>query len=37
MLVISLAAIAIGIGGMRLLARRRGLQVEGSDMASFRI
>lgn len=37
MLVISLAAIALGIGGMRLLARRRGLQVEGSDMASFRI
>jgi spermidine/putrescine transport system permease protein len=37
MLVISLAAIGLGIGGMRILARRQGVRAEGSDMASFRI
>jgi spermidine/putrescine transport system permease protein len=37
MLVLSLAAIALGVGGMRVLARRLGVQAEGSDMAGFRI
>jgi spermidine/putrescine transport system permease protein len=37
MLVISLAAIALGIGGMRTLAKRQGVRAEGSDMAGFRI
>lgn len=37
MLVISLAAIGLGVGGMRVLARRLGVQAEGSDVAGFRI
>jgi ABC-type spermidine/putrescine transport system permease subunit II len=37
MLVISLAAIAIGLGGMRVLAKRQGVQAEGSDMANIRL
>jgi spermidine/putrescine transport system permease protein len=37
MLVISLAAIGLGFGGMRALARRLGVQAEGSDVAGFRI
>jgi spermidine/putrescine transport system permease protein len=37
MLVISLAAIGIGFGGMRALARRLGVQAEGADVAGFRI
>ncbi|MGH2680737.1 MAG: ABC transporter permease [Actinomycetota bacterium] len=37
MLVISLAAIGLGVGGMRALARRFGVQGESSDVASFRI
>ncbi len=37
MLVISLAAIGLGIGGMRILSRRQGLRAEGPDMAGFRI
>jgi spermidine/putrescine transport system permease protein len=37
MLVISLAAIGLGVGGMRALARRLGVEAEGSDVASFRI
>lgn len=37
MLVISLAAIGVGVGGMRVLARRLGVQAEGSDVAGFRI
>jgi spermidine/putrescine transport system permease protein len=37
MLVISLAAIGLGFGGMRALARRLGVQAEGSDVAGFRL
>jgi spermidine/putrescine transport system permease protein len=37
MLVISLAAIGLGFGGMRALARRLGVQAEGSEVAGFRI
>ena len=37
MLVISLAAIGLGVGGMRVLAKRLGVQAEGSDVAGFRI
>jgi len=37
MLVISLAAIGLGFGGMRALARRLGVQEEGSEVAGFRI
>jgi spermidine/putrescine transport system permease protein len=37
MLVISLAAIGLGVGGMRALAKRLGVEAEGSDVASFRI
>jgi spermidine/putrescine transport system permease protein len=37
MLVISLAAIGLGVGGMRVLAKRLGVQAEGSDVASFQI
>ena len=37
MLVISLAAIAVGLTGMRVLAKRQGLQAEGSDMATIRL
>jgi hypothetical protein len=37
MLVISLAAIGLGVGGMRTLAKRLGVQAEGSDVAGFRI
>jgi spermidine/putrescine transport system permease protein len=37
MLVISLSAIGLGVGGMRALAKRLGVQAEGSDVASFRI
>jgi spermidine/putrescine transport system permease protein len=37
MLVISLAAIGFGFGGMRALAKRLGVQAEGSDVAGFRI
>ena len=37
MLVISLAAIGLGFGGMRALARRLGVQAAGSDVAGFRI
>jgi spermidine/putrescine transport system permease protein len=37
MLVISLAAIGIGVGGMRVLARRQGVQAEGTDVANFRL
>jgi spermidine/putrescine transport system permease protein len=37
MLVISLAAIGVGLTGMRVLARRQGLQAEGSDMATIRL
>jgi spermidine/putrescine transport system permease protein len=37
MLVISLAAIGLGIGGMRMLAKRQGVRTEGSDMAGFRV
>jgi spermidine/putrescine transport system permease protein len=37
MLVISLAAIGLGVGGMRVLAKRLGVEAEGSDVASFRI
>lgn len=37
MLVISLAAIGFGVGGMRVLATRLGVQAEGSDVAGYRI
>lgn len=37
MLVISLAAIGLGFGGMRALGRRLGVQAESSDVAGFRI
>jgi spermidine/putrescine transport system permease protein len=37
MLVISLAAIGIGLGGMRALARRQGVQAEGADVANIRL
>jgi spermidine/putrescine transport system permease protein len=37
MLVISLAAIGLGVGGMRSLAKRLGVEGEGSEVASFRI
>lgn len=37
MLVISLAAIGLGVGGMRVLATRVGVQAEGSDVAGYRI
>ena len=37
MLVISLGAIAVGLAGMRVLAKRQGLQAEGSDMATIRL
>ena len=37
MLVISLAAIGIGLGGMRALAKRQGVQAEGADVANIRL
>jgi spermidine/putrescine transport system permease protein len=37
MLMISLAAIGLGVGGMRALAKRLGVAAEGSEVASFRI
>jgi spermidine/putrescine transport system permease protein len=37
MLAISLAAIGLGVGGMRALAKRLGVEAEGSEVASFRI
>jgi hypothetical protein len=37
MLVISLAAIGIGLGGMRVLARRQGVQADGTDVANIRL
>lgn len=37
MLVISLAAIGLGFGGMRALGRRLGVQAEGAEVAGFRI
>jgi spermidine/putrescine transport system permease protein len=37
MLVITLAAIGLGVGGMRALAKRLGVEAEGSRVASFRI
>jgi spermidine/putrescine transport system permease protein len=37
MLVISLTAIGLGVGGMRALAKRLGVQEEGSEVAGFRI
>lgn len=37
MLVISLAAIGLGIGGMRTLAKRQGVQAQGSDVANIRL
>jgi spermidine/putrescine transport system permease protein len=36
MLVISLGAIAIGVAAMRALGRRRGVETQGADVASFR-
>ena len=37
MLVISLAAIGTGVWGMRVLARRQGVQAEGADVANIRL
>ena len=37
MLLISLAAIGVGFGGMRALAKRVGVQAEGTEVAGFRI
>jgi spermidine/putrescine transport system permease protein len=37
MLVISLGAIGLGFGGMRALAKRVGVQAEGTEVAGFRI
>ena len=37
MLVISLAAIGVGVGGMRVLAKRQGMQAEGADVANIRL
>jgi len=37
MLLISLAAIGVGFGGMRTLAKRVGVQAEGTEVAGFRI
>ncbi|MDQ3210872.1 MAG: ABC transporter permease [Actinomycetota bacterium] len=37
MLVISLAAIGVGLGGMRVLAKRQGVQAEGADVANIRL
>jgi len=37
MLVISLAAIGVGLGGMRVLAKRQGVQAEGADVAHIRL
>jgi spermidine/putrescine transport system permease protein len=37
MLLMSLAAIGIGFGGMRTLARRVGVRAEGTEVAGFRI
>ena len=37
MLVISLAAIGVGLGGMRVLSRRQGVQAESSDVANIRL
>ena len=37
MLVISLAAIAVGLGGMRVLSKRQGVQAESSDVANIRL
>jgi spermidine/putrescine transport system permease protein len=37
MLVISLAAIGVGLGGMRVLARRQGVQADGTDVANIRL
>ena len=37
MLVISLAAIGIGLGGMRAIARRQGVQAESADVANIRL
>lgn len=37
MLVISLAAIGVGLGGMRVLSKRQGVQAESSDVANIRL
>jgi spermidine/putrescine transport system permease protein len=37
MLVISLAAIGVGLTGMRTLARRQGMQAESADVANIRL
>ena len=37
MLVISLAAIGIGVWGMRVLARRQGVRADGADVANIRL
>ena len=37
MLVISLGAIGLGAVGMRSLGRRRGLETDTTDVASFRL
>ncbi|MEX1263515.1 MAG: ABC transporter permease [Actinomycetota bacterium] len=37
MLVISLAAIGVGVTGMRALAKRQGVQAEGADVANIRL
>ena len=37
MLLISLAAIGLGFGGMRALAKRLGVRAEGTEVAGFGI
>jgi spermidine/putrescine transport system permease protein len=37
MLVISLGAIAIGVGAMRVLGRRQGVETQGTDVARFQL
>ncbi|HVF08665.1 MAG TPA: ABC transporter permease [Actinomycetota bacterium] len=37
MLVISLPAIGVGLGGMRVLSKRQGVQAESSDVANIRL
>jgi spermidine/putrescine transport system permease protein len=37
MLVISLAAIGVGLGGMRVLSKRQGVQTESADVANIRL
>jgi len=37
MLVISLAAIGVGLGGMRVLSKRQGVQAESADVANIRL